>query len=261
MHGSGLENVDLRQRRRGAPKRRRSAATPAASTCTSSHRCRRIIRIYTLLGSKEAKNIEDLARQGYRRVTGVGSVSPTSRFRIYSKRNNLGPDKRRFALRAIGPTALRAILPLEIGLISAAPFSAEEHDQIARQRFSVMIVVRDEAAAHPAKRRYVTHAAKCCKNILRRQKRFLKAVIPGMHVLRSSNKQEAIKTGYASGLCGRSRTVISALTISPSIVTASSANRTCLSLGMASGDHARPKAIRAGVEINQKLYAGSGDQR
>ena len=77
---------------------------------------------YTLLGSKQARSVEEL-RGKIIGVTGAGAFSDFA-MRIYLKRNNLDPDKD-VVLRAIGGTALRAIA-LEKGLIAAAPFSAED---------------------------------------------------------------------------------------------------------------------------------------
>jgi NitT/TauT family transport system substrate-binding protein len=85
---------------------------------------------YTLLGSKEAKTVEDL-RGKIVGVTGAGAFSDFA-IRIYLKRNNLDPDKDAI-LRAIGGTAVRAIA-LEKGLIAAAPFSAEDAVRLPRQR-------------------------------------------------------------------------------------------------------------------------------
>src|SRR5581483_10721328 len=102
---------------------------------------------YTLLGSKDAKNVEDL-RGKVIGVTGAGAFSDFA-IRIYLKRNNLDPDKDA-TLRAIGPTALRAVA-LEKGLIAAAPFSAEDTIRLLDKGFP-MIVNLNEAlfeSRHP----------------------------------------------------------------------------------------------------------------
>ena len=149
---------------------------------------------YTLLGSKDAKNIEDL-RGKIIGVTGAGAFSDFA-IRIYLKRNNLDPDKDA-TLRAIGPTALRAIA-LEKGLISAAPFSAEDTIRLLDKGFP-MIVNLNEALRIPQSV-FVTRG-EMLQKYPETTKRFLKAVILGMQFAKH-NKQEAIKTGYASGLKG-----------------------------------------------------------
>jgi NitT/TauT family transport system substrate-binding protein len=149
---------------------------------------------YTLLGSKDAKNIEDLRGKTIG-VTGAGAFSDFA-IRIYLKRNNLDPDKDA-TLRAIGPTALRAIA-LERGLISAAPFSAEDTIRLLDKGFP-MIVNLNEALRIPQSV-FVTRG-EMLQKYPETTKRFLKAVILGMQFAKH-NKQEAIKTGYASGLKG-----------------------------------------------------------
>ena len=149
---------------------------------------------YTLLGSKDAKNIEDLRGKTIG-VTGAGAFSDFA-IRIYLKRNNLDPDKDA-TLRAIGPTALRAIA-LERGLIAAAPFSAEDTIRLLDKGFP-MIVNLNEALRIPQSV-FVTRG-EMLQKYPETTKRFLKAVILGMQFAKH-NKQEAIKTGYASGLKG-----------------------------------------------------------
>jgi ABC-type nitrate/sulfonate/bicarbonate transport system substrate-binding protein len=112
------------------------------------------------------------------------------------KRNNLDPDKDA-TLRAIGPTALRAIA-LERGLIAAAPFSAEDTIRLLDKGFP-MIVNLNEALRIPQSV-FVTRG-EMLQKYPETTKRFLKAVILGMQFAKH-NKQEAIKTGYASGLKG-----------------------------------------------------------
>jgi NitT/TauT family transport system substrate-binding protein len=149
---------------------------------------------YTLLGSKEAKSIEDL-RGKVIGVTGAGAFSDFA-IRIYLKRNNIDPDKDA-TLRAIGGTALRAIA-LERGLIAAAPFSAEDTIRLLDKGFP-MIVNLNEALRIPQSV-FVTRG-EVLQKYPETTKRFLKAVIMGMQFTKQ-NKQEAIKTGYASGLKG-----------------------------------------------------------
>jgi NitT/TauT family transport system substrate-binding protein len=149
---------------------------------------------YTLLGSKEAKTVEDL-RGKIIGVTGAGAFSDFA-IRIFLKRNNIDPDKDA-TLRAIGGTALRAIA-LEKGLIAAAPFSAEDTIRLLDKGFP-MIVNLNEALRIPQSV-FVTRG-EMLQKYPETTKRFLKAVILGMQFAKH-NKQEAIKTGYASGLNG-----------------------------------------------------------
>jgi NitT/TauT family transport system substrate-binding protein len=149
---------------------------------------------YTLLGSKEAKTVEDL-RGKIIGVTGAGAFSDFA-IRIYLKRNNLDPD-RDVVLRAIGGTAVRAVA-LERGLIAAAPFSAEDAVRLLDKGYP-MIVNLNEALRIPQSV-FVTRGDTLQK-YPETTKRFLKAVILGMQFAKN-NKQEAIKTGYATGLRG-----------------------------------------------------------
>jgi NitT/TauT family transport system substrate-binding protein len=149
---------------------------------------------YTLLGSKEAKSLEDL-RGKIIGVTGAGSFSDFA-IRIYLKRNNLDPD-RDVTLRAIGGTAVRAVA-LERGLISAAPFSAEDAVRLLDKGYP-MIVNLNEALKIPQSV-FVTRG-EVLQKYPETTTRFLKAVILGMQVARY-NKQEAIKIGFAAGLKG-----------------------------------------------------------
>jgi len=149
---------------------------------------------YTLLGSKDAKSVEEL-RGKIVGVTGAGAFSDFA-IRIYLKRHNLDPDKD-VTLRAIGGTALRAIA-LEKGIIAAAPFSAEDTIRLLDKGFP-MIVNLNEALKIPQSV-FVTRG-EMLQKYPETTKRFLKAVILGMQFARN-NKQEAIKTGYASGLQG-----------------------------------------------------------
>ena len=149
---------------------------------------------YTLLGSKQAKTVEDL-RGKIIGVTGAGAFSDFA-IRIYLKRNNLDPD-RDVVLRAIGGTAVRAVA-LERGLIAAAPFSAEDAVRLLDKGYP-MIVNLNEALRIPQSV-FVTRGD-VLEKYPETSKRFLKAVILGMQIAKN-HKQEAIKTGYASGLKG-----------------------------------------------------------
>ena len=154
---------------------------------------------YTLLGSKEAKSVEDL-RGKIVGVTGAGAFSDFA-IRIYLKRNNLDPDKD-VTLRAIGGTALRA-MAIERGLIAAAPFSAEDTIRLL-DKGHPMIVNLNEALRIPQSV-FVTRG-EVLQKYPDTTKRFLKAVILGIKIARY-NKQEAIKIGFAAGLKGEPEVV------------------------------------------------------
>jgi NitT/TauT family transport system substrate-binding protein len=149
---------------------------------------------YALLGSKEAKSVEEL-RGKIIGVTGAGAFSDFA-VRIFLKRNNLDPDKD-VTLRAIGGTALRAIA-LERGIIAAAPFTAEDTIRLLDKGFP-MIVNMNEALRIPQSI-FVSRDEMLQKNP-ETTKRFLKAIILGMQFAKY-NKKEAIQTGFATGLSG-----------------------------------------------------------
>src|SRR5262245_57210080 len=149
---------------------------------------------YTLLGSKEARSVEEL-RGKIVGVTGAGAFSDCA-IRIYLKRHHLDPDKD-VTLRAIGGTALRAIA-LEKGVIAAAPFSAEDTIRLLDKGFP-MIVNLNEALRIPQSV-FVTRG-EVLQKYPETAKRFFKAVILGMQFARY-NKQDAIKIGFGSGLKG-----------------------------------------------------------
>lgn len=149
---------------------------------------------YTLLGSKETKNIEAL-RGKVIGITGAGAYSDFV-MRVFLKRHNIDPEKD-VSLRAIGGTALRAIA-LEKGLIAAAPFSAEETVRLLDKGFP-MIVNLNEALRIPQSV-FVTRG-EVLQKYPETTKRFLKAVILGMQFV-IHNKKEALQTGFAAGLKG-----------------------------------------------------------
>ncbi len=149
---------------------------------------------YTLLGTKEAKTIEDLRGKTIG-ITGAGAFSDFA-VRVFLKKNNLDPD-RDVTLRAIGGTVVRAVA-LEKGMISAAPFSAEDTVRLLDKGYP-MIVNLNEVLRIPQSV-FVTRGEVLEKSP-ETTKRFLKAIILGMQFAKN-NKQEAIKAGYAGGLNG-----------------------------------------------------------
>jgi ABC-type nitrate/sulfonate/bicarbonate transport system substrate-binding protein len=149
---------------------------------------------YTLLGSKEAKSIEEL-RGKIIGVTGAGAFSDFA-IRIFLKRHNLDPD-RDVTLRAIGGTALRAIA-LERGVIAAAPFTAEDTIRLLEKGYP-MIVNLNEALRIPQS--ILITRGEMLQKYPETSKRFLKAMILGMQIAKH-NKKEALQIGVASGLPG-----------------------------------------------------------
>jgi len=89
---------------------------------------------YTLIGSKDVRRVKDL-RGKIVGITGAGAFSDFTT-RLYLKRNNIDPDKD-VTLRAIGQTVIRASA-LEKGLISAAPFSAEDTIKLLDKGFPMI---------------------------------------------------------------------------------------------------------------------------
>jgi NitT/TauT family transport system substrate-binding protein len=149
---------------------------------------------YTLLGGKDTKSIEEL-RGKIIGVTGAGAYSDFA-IRIFLKRHNIDPD-RDVTLRAIGGTALRAIA-LERGVISAAPFTAEDTIRLLDKGYP-MIVNLNEALRIPQS--ILVTRGEMLQKYPETSKRFLKAMILGMQVAKY-NKKEAIHIGVASGLPG-----------------------------------------------------------
>ena len=149
---------------------------------------------YALLGSKEARSIEEL-RGKIIGITGAGAFSDFA-IRIFLKRHNMDPD-RDVTLRAIGGTALRAVA-LERGVIAAAPFTAEDTIRLVDKGFP-LIVNLNEALRIPQS--ILVSRGEMLQKYPDTSKRFLKAMILGMQVAKH-NKKEAIQIGLASGLPG-----------------------------------------------------------
>lgn len=154
---------------------------------------------YTLLGSKEAKTVEEL-RGKIIGVTGAGAFSDFA-IRTFLKRNKIDPDKD-VILRAIGGTVLRAAA-LEKGLIAAAPFSAEDAVRLLDKGYP-LIVNLNEALSIPQS--ILVARAEALERYPETAKRFLKALILGIRLVKS-NKKEAIRLGYESGLKGEPEVV------------------------------------------------------
>ena len=149
---------------------------------------------YLVIGRKGLKNVADLKGK----IIGITGMGAFSEFvmRLFFKKNNLDPDKD-VILRAVGNTTMRATA-LEKGLIAAAPFSAEDGVRLIDNGFS-LIANLNESMSIP-ENMFITRGD-VLKKYPETTKRFLKALILGIH-LTKKNKKEAIQAGYAAGLKG-----------------------------------------------------------
>lgn len=149
---------------------------------------------YAIVGNRGTKSIGDLRGKTIG-VTGAGSFSEFA-VRAFLKRNNMDPDKD-VVLRAIGGTPLRAAA-LEKGLIAAAPFSPEDTVNLLKKGFP-MIINLSESLGIPQS--ILITRDEVLEKYPETSKRFLKALILGIH-LAKTNKKEAIKAGFEAGLKG-----------------------------------------------------------
>jgi NitT/TauT family transport system substrate-binding protein len=149
---------------------------------------------YTLLGAKDTRTIEEL-RGKIIGVTGAGAFSDFA-VRIFLKRHNIDPDKDA-TLRAIGGTALRAVA-LERGVISAAPFTAEDTIRLVDKGYPMIVNLNVELRIPQS---ILVTRGEALQKYPETTKRFLKAMILGMQIAKH-NKKEAIQIGLASGLPG-----------------------------------------------------------
>jgi NitT/TauT family transport system substrate-binding protein len=149
---------------------------------------------YTMIGARDVRTVEDLKGKIIG-VTGAGAFSDFV-VRVYLKNNGLDPDKD-VLLRPLGPTTLR-VTALEKGIIAAAPFSAEEAVSLLKKGFP-MIANLSESLNIPQS--ILVARSEVLEKYPETSKRFLKAIIQGLRVVRS-NKKEALQAGYDSGLKG-----------------------------------------------------------
>jgi ABC-type nitrate/sulfonate/bicarbonate transport system substrate-binding protein len=149
---------------------------------------------YTMIGARDVRAVEDLKGKIIG-VTGAGAFSDFV-VRVYLKNNGLDPDKD-VILRPLGPTTLR-VTALEKGIIAAAPFSAEEAVSLLKKGFP-MIANLSESLNIPQS--ILVARGEVLEKYPETSKRFLKAIIQGLRVVRS-NKKEALQAGYDSGLKG-----------------------------------------------------------
>jgi NitT/TauT family transport system substrate-binding protein len=149
---------------------------------------------YTLLGAKDTRTIEEL-RGKIIGVTGAGAFSDFA-VRLFLKRHHIDPD-RDVTLRAIGGTSLRAIA-LERGVISAAPFTAEDTIRLVDKGYPLIVNFNVELRIPQS---ILVTRGEVLQKHPETTKRFLKAMILGMQIAKH-NKREAIQVGFASGLPG-----------------------------------------------------------
>ena len=149
---------------------------------------------YTMLGARGVNTAADLKGKIIG-VTGAGAFSDFV-VRMYLKNSGLDPDKD-VLLRPLGGTVIR-VSALEKGIIAAAPFSAEEAVGLLKKGFP-MIANLSESLAIPQS--ILVARGEMLEKYPETTKRFLKAVILGLRLVRS-NKKEALQAGYESGLKG-----------------------------------------------------------
>jgi ABC-type nitrate/sulfonate/bicarbonate transport system substrate-binding protein len=149
---------------------------------------------YIILGTRGVRTVEDLKGKIVG-ITGAGAFSDFAT-RMFLKNNGLDPDKDVF-LRAIGGTVVR-VSALEKGLIAAAPFSTDEAVGLLKKGFP-MIANLAESLAIPQS--VLVTRGEMLEKYPETTKRFLKAVIQGLRLVRN-NKKEAIQAGYEAGLKG-----------------------------------------------------------
>lgn len=147
---------------------------------------------YVVIGAKGVKTLADLKGKIVG-VTGAGAFSEFA-MQSYFKRNNMEPG-RDVTLRAVGNTTMRAIA-LENGLIAAAPFSPDDAVRLVAKGYP-MIVNLGEAL--PIPETIIVARSELLAKYPETAKRFLKALVLGIRFAKT-NKAEAIKMGYESGL-------------------------------------------------------------
>jgi len=149
---------------------------------------------YGLVGNRETRTLADLKGK----IVGVTGAGAFSDFvvRTFLKRNGIDPD-RDVTLRAVGSSSLRAVA-LERGLIAVAPFGGEEVVGLTKKGFP-LIANLGESLAIPQS--LLVTRRELLEKYLETTKHFLRALIISLQFTKS-NKEEAIKAGYAAGLTG-----------------------------------------------------------
>lgn len=149
---------------------------------------------YGLVGNRETRTLADLKGK----IVGVTGAGAFSDFvvRTFLKRNGIDPD-RDVTLRAVGSSSLRAVA-LERGLIAVAPFGGEEVVGLTKKGFP-LIANLGESLAIPQS--LLVTRRELLEKYPETTKHFLRALIVSLQFTKS-NKEEAIKAGYAAGLTG-----------------------------------------------------------
>ena len=154
---------------------------------------------YVLLGNKQTRTVESLKGKIIG-ITGAGAFSEFA-VKTFLNKHNVDPTKD-VILRAVGNTTMRAAA-LEKGLVAAAPFSPEDAVRLMKSGYPL---ISNFAESLDIPQSIVVTRGEVVEKYPETSKRFLKALILGIH-LAKTNKKEAIKAGYESGLQGDPETV------------------------------------------------------
>ena len=154
---------------------------------------------YVLLGNRQTRTVESLKGKIIG-ITGAGAFSEFA-VKTFLNKHNVDPAKD-VILRAVGNTTMRAAA-LEKGLVAAAPFSPEDAVRLMKSGYPL---ISNFAESLDIPQSIVVTRGEVVEKYPETSKRFLKALILGIH-LAKTNKKEAIKAGYESGLQGDPETV------------------------------------------------------
>lgn len=154
---------------------------------------------YVLLGNKQTRTVESLKGKIIG-ITGAGAFSEFA-VKTFLNKHNVDPAKD-VILRAVGNTTMRAAA-LEKGLVAAAPFSPEDAVRLMKSGYPL---ISNFAESLDIPQSIVVTRGEVVEKYPETSKRFLKALILGIQ-LAKTNKKEAIKAGYESGLQGDPETV------------------------------------------------------
>ena len=154
---------------------------------------------YVLLGNKQTRTVESL-KGNIIGITGAGAFSEFA-VKTFLNKHNVDPTKD-VILRAVGNTTMRAAA-LEKGLVAAAPFSPEDAVRLMKSGYPL---ISNFAESLDIPQSIVVTRGEVVEKYPETSKRFLKALILGIH-LAKTNKKEAIKAGYEAGLQGDPETV------------------------------------------------------
>lgn len=154
---------------------------------------------YVLLGNKQTPTVESLKGKIIG-ITGAGAFSEFA-VKTFLKRQHIDASKD-VTMRAVGNTTMRAAA-LERGLVAAAPFSPEDAVRLMKGGYPL---ISNFAESLDIPQSIIVTRGDVLEKYPETTKRFLKALILGIH-LAKTNKKEAIKAGYESGLQGDPETV------------------------------------------------------